>query len=80
LYIKLSKCSFYQMKIHYLGHIILGEGIIVEPMNVEDIMECPTLKMYKNYVVLWDYKVTIDASSKVFQKNSKSNYETAKEE
>jgi hypothetical protein len=26
LYGKLSKCSFYQLKIHYLGHVISGEG------------------------------------------------------
>jgi hypothetical protein len=31
LYGKLSKCSFYQSKIHYLGHVISGEGIIVDP-------------------------------------------------
>jgi hypothetical protein len=27
LYAKLSKCIFYQKKIHYLGHIILVKGI-----------------------------------------------------
>jgi hypothetical protein len=31
LYAKLRKCSFYQRQIHYLGHIILEEGIIVDP-------------------------------------------------
>jgi hypothetical protein len=31
LYAKLSKCSFYQRKIHYLGHIISEEGIVVDP-------------------------------------------------
>jgi hypothetical protein len=31
LYAKLSKCSFYQRKIHYLGHIISEEGIAVDP-------------------------------------------------
>jgi hypothetical protein len=31
LYGKLSKCSFYQSKIHYLGHVISGEGIVVDP-------------------------------------------------
>jgi hypothetical protein len=31
LYEKLSKCLFYQTKIHYLGHIISGEGIVVDP-------------------------------------------------
>ena len=28
---KLSKCDFYKDKIHYLGHIILEEGIFVDP-------------------------------------------------
>jgi hypothetical protein len=39
LYGKLSKCSFYQMKIHYLGHIIFGEGIVVDPTKIEAIMD-----------------------------------------
>jgi hypothetical protein len=42
LYGKLSKCSFYQSRIHYLGHVISGEGIIVDPVKVEAIMEWPT--------------------------------------
>jgi len=39
LYGKLSKCSFYQSKIHYLGHIIYGEGIVVDLVKLEAIME-----------------------------------------
>jgi hypothetical protein len=39
LYGKLSKCSFYQSKIHYLGHVISGEGIAMDPTKVEAIME-----------------------------------------
>ena len=31
LYGKLSKCLFFQGKIHYLGHIISGEGISIDP-------------------------------------------------
>jgi hypothetical protein len=31
LYAKISKCYFYQEKIHYLGHIILKQGIRVDP-------------------------------------------------
>ena len=34
LYTKLSKCSFYQRHIHYLGHIISEEGIVVDPEKV----------------------------------------------
>jgi hypothetical protein len=42
LYGKLSKCSFYQSKIHYLGHVISNEGITMDPAKVEAIMEWPT--------------------------------------
>jgi hypothetical protein len=42
LYAKLSKCSFYQRQIHYLGHIISKEGIIVDPKKVEAIQEWST--------------------------------------
>jgi hypothetical protein len=31
LYSRLSKFSFYQKKIHYLGHIISEKGIAVDP-------------------------------------------------
>jgi hypothetical protein len=40
LYAKLSKCSFYQKKIHYLGHIISKDGIEVDPEKIEAIREC----------------------------------------
>ena len=39
LYAKLSKCQFYQRQIHYLGHIISEEGIVVDPEKVEAIRE-----------------------------------------
>jgi hypothetical protein len=37
LYSKLSKCSFSQNIIHYLGHIISEEGIAVDPEKIEAI-------------------------------------------
>jgi hypothetical protein len=37
LYTKLSKCIFYQNKIHYLGHIISTEGIKVDHETIEAI-------------------------------------------
>jgi hypothetical protein len=39
LYAKLSKCSFDQRQIHYLGYIISKEGIVVDPEKVEAIRE-----------------------------------------
>ena len=44
LYAKLSKCSFYQGRIHYLGHIISEEGVIVDPEKIRAIMEWSTPK------------------------------------
>jgi hypothetical protein len=48
IYAKLSKCSFYQRKIHYLGHIISKEGIVVDPEKIEAIMGWPTPKNISN--------------------------------
>ena len=42
LYAKLSKCSFYQRQIHYLGHIISEQGIAIDPKKIEDIRGWPT--------------------------------------
>jgi hypothetical protein len=44
LYAKLSKCSFYQEQIHYLGHIISEKGIAVDPEKIEAIRGWPTPK------------------------------------
>jgi hypothetical protein len=41
LYRKLLKSSFYQSRIHYLAHVISDEGISLDLMKVEAIMECP---------------------------------------
>jgi hypothetical protein len=42
LYAKLSKCYFDQKQIHYLGHIILEQGIAVDPEKIEAIRGWPT--------------------------------------
>jgi hypothetical protein len=44
LYGKFSKSSFFQKEIHYLGHIISGKGISVDPEKVKAIMEWPVEK------------------------------------
>jgi hypothetical protein len=31
LYDKLRKCTFYQNHIHYLGHVVLEDAIVVDP-------------------------------------------------
>jgi hypothetical protein len=57
---KLSKCSFYQSRIHYLGHVISGEGIAVDPAKVEANME-------------WSAQDTIDEDSKSVTELQKKN-------
>ena len=42
LYAKLSNCDFYRDIIQYLGHIILEEGISVDPEKIEAIMNWHT--------------------------------------
>jgi hypothetical protein len=39
LYAKLSKCSFYQKQVHYLGHIISKDLIALDPEKIEAIRE-----------------------------------------
>ena len=42
MYAKLSKCDFYRDRIHYLGQIILDEGISVDLEKIEAILNWPT--------------------------------------
>jgi hypothetical protein len=44
LYAKFRKCSFYQEQIHYLGHIISKDAIVVDPKKIESIKEWSTPK------------------------------------
>jgi chemotaxis signal transduction protein len=58
LYGKLSKCSFYQSKIHYLGHVISDKGIIVDLEKFEAIMEWPAptnVPEVRSFMVLGGY-------------------------
>jgi hypothetical protein len=43
LYLKLSKCSFAQHKLEYLGHIISGDGVATDPAKTAAMMRWPRL-------------------------------------
>nr|XP_016502143.1 PREDICTED: uncharacterized mitochondrial protein AtMg00860-like [Nicotiana tabacum] len=47
LFAKLSKCSFGQTKVEYLGHIIIGEGVATDPSKIEAMASWPTPKIIK---------------------------------
>ena len=44
LFAKLSKCSFWQRKIGFLGHVISEAGVAVDPEKITAISEWPTPK------------------------------------
>ena len=48
MYAKLSKCDLYRDRIQYLGHIILEEGMSVDPEKKEAIMNWPTPRNVTN--------------------------------
>lgn len=41
LYGKLSKCTFFQKKIHYLGHIIFEDEVFVDLEKIKAIIAWP---------------------------------------
>jgi len=44
LYAKLSKCEFWLEEVSFLGHIIFGGGIVVDPTKVEAVSQWDTPK------------------------------------
>jgi len=39
LFTKLSKCEFWLEKVQFLGHVISKDGVAVDPIKVESVME-----------------------------------------
>ena len=44
MYAKLSKCKFWLDRVNFLGHVILSQGVTVDPQKVEAILnwQAPT--------------------------------------
>jgi hypothetical protein len=39
LYAKFSKCEFWLREVHFLGHVLSEEGILVDPSKVQEVMD-----------------------------------------
>jgi hypothetical protein len=39
LYAKFSKCEFWLKKVPFLGHVLSGEGISVDPTKVQEVLD-----------------------------------------
>ena len=44
MYAKRSKCEFWLREVSFLGHVILGSGIAVDPSKVDAVLQRETLK------------------------------------
>ena len=44
LYAKLSKCEFWLSEVSFLGHVISGDGIAVDPSKVDVVLRWETPK------------------------------------
>jgi hypothetical protein len=79
LYAKLSKCIFYQKKIHYLGHIISADGITVDPEKIEAIRGWPNAKKCdRGQIIYGSCGLLLKIHKRVF-KYCKPNHFFAKE-
>lgn len=58
LYTKLSKCKFWLEEVKFLGHVVSGEGIIVDPSKVEAVTDSPSIiaSLLKDFL---DYRVLL---------------------
>ena len=45
MYAKLSKCEFMLKEVSFLGHVISGSGIAVDPSKVYDVSQWETPKL-----------------------------------
>jgi hypothetical protein len=61
LYEKFDKCTFYQRKIQYLGHVISEDGIAVDPKKIKSMMEWPITEDHS-----WELPVITEYLSKDF--------------
>lgn len=58
LYAKKSKCAFAQSQINYLGHVISGQGISIDPSKLQDVQDWPvphTVKQLRGFLGLAGY-------------------------
>ena len=59
-YANRKKCSFSQSKIEYLGHVISGEGVEVDPEKIKSIADWPkptNIREVKGFLGLTGYYI-----------------------
>jgi hypothetical protein len=58
LYAKFSKCAFWLKEVMFLGHVILAEGIAVDPSKVQEVLDWKSLTsvmQIRSFLILAGY-------------------------
>jgi len=58
LYVKLSKCTFAKEEVEYLGHVILGRVVSIDPKKISAMLEWPgpsSIKELRGFLGLTKY-------------------------
>jgi hypothetical protein len=58
LYAKFSKCVFWLKEVMFLGHVILAEGIAVDPSKVQEVLDWKSLRsvmQIRSFLILAGY-------------------------
>ena len=58
LFVKKSKCGFGKKKIEYLGHVISEEGVAIDPVKIQSMLQWPkhnSIKSLRGFFRLTDY-------------------------
>ncbi|XP_039690613.1 uncharacterized protein [Medicago truncatula] len=66
LYAKLSKCEFWLNEVSFLGHIISGSGIVVDPSKVDAVSQWRLRSRLPRLGAFWVWQVIIEDLLKDF--------------
>ena len=65
LYAKENKCDFFQMEIHYLGHVISADGSWMDKDKVKSIVHWPRSKNLEELQIFLGWRVFIASSFRI---------------
>ena len=66
LYAKFSKCEFWLKEVGFLGHVISGEGIAVDPTKVQSVTEWLAPTLVSESAIFLDSRDTTGDSLRIF--------------
>ena len=62
LYAMFSKCEFWLKEVHFLGHVVSGAGVAVDPAKVEAVVSWGRPLQLQRFTVFWGWQATTGGS------------------